>query len=165
MIVIADTTPLNYLVLIDQPHLLPQLYGRVLIPQAVYDELQQERTPALVRAWVANRPAWLEVKQASVPLDSELEEFDRGEREAIALALELRADLLILDDKDARIEASRRNLTVIGTLRVLEDAAELGLVDLPRALQRLQQTTFRVTPRLVQGLLDRDTQRKRKTQP
>ena len=57
MIVIADTTPLNYLVLIDQSHLLPQLYGRVLIPQAVYDELQQERTPAPVRAWVANRPA------------------------------------------------------------------------------------------------------------
>jgi len=117
---------------------LPQLYGRVLIPQAVYDELQQERTPAPVRAWVANRPAWLEVRQASVPLDSELEELDHGEREAIALALELQADLLILDDRDARVEASRSNLVVIGTLRVLEDAAQLGLVDLPRALQRLQ---------------------------
>jgi predicted nucleic acid-binding protein len=45
MIVIADTTPLNYLVLIDQPHLLPQLYGRVLIPQAVYDELGKSALP------------------------------------------------------------------------------------------------------------------------
>jgi len=165
MIVIADTTPLNYLVLIDQPHLLPQLYGRVLIPQAVYDELQQERTPAPVRAWVANRPAWLEVRQASVPLDSELEELDRGEREAIALALELQADLLILDDRDARVEASRRNLVVIGTLRVLEDAAQLGLVDLPRALLRLQQTTFRASPYLVRALLDRDAERNKKPQP
>ena len=165
MIVIADTTPLNYLVLIDQPHLLPQLYGRVLIPQAVYDELQQERTPAPVRAWVANRPAWLEVRQASVPLDSELEELDRGEREAIALALELQADLLILDDRDARVEASRRNLVVIGTLRVLEDAAQLGLVDLPRALLRLQQTTFRASPYLVRALLDRDVERNKKPQP
>jgi len=165
MIVIADTTPLNYLVLIDQSHLLPQLYGRVLIPQAVYDELQQERTPAPVRAWVANRPAWLEVRQASVPLDSELEELDRGEREAIALALELQADLLILDDRDARVEASRRNLVVIGTLRVLEDAAQLGLVDLPRALQRLQQTTFRASAYLVRALLDRDAERNKKPQP
>jgi len=165
MIVIADTTPLNYLVLIDQPHLLPQLYGRVLIPQAVYDELRQERTPAPVRAWVANRPAWLEVRQASVPLDSELEELDRGEREAIALALELQADLLILDDRDARVEASRRNLVVIGTLRVLEDAAQLGLVDLPRALLRLQQTTFRASPYLVRALLDRDAERNKKPQP
>jgi len=165
MIVIADTTPLNYLVLIDQSHLLPQLYGRVLIPQAVYDELQQERTPAPVRAWVANRPAWLEVRQAGVPLDSELEELDRGEREAIALALELQADLLILDDRDARVEASRRNLVVIGTLRVLEDAAQLGLVDLPRALQRLQRTTFRASPYLVRALLDRDAERNKKPQP
>jgi len=165
MIVIADTTPLNYLVLIDQSHLLPQLYGRVLIPQAVYDELQQERTPAPVRAWVANHPAWLEVRQASVPLDSKLEELDRGEREAIALALELQADLLILDDRDARVEASRRNLVVIGTLRVLEDAAQLGLVDLPRALQRLQQTTFRASAYLVRALLDRDAERNKKPQP
>src|SRR5215831_8598782 len=107
MIVIADTTPLNYLVLIDQAQLLRRLYGRVLIPQAVYDDLQQERTPAAVRKWVANHPAWLEVKQVSILLGSGLEEFDRGEREAIALALELQADLLILDDKDARLEASR----------------------------------------------------------
>ena len=62
MIVIADITPLNYLVLIEQSSLLPRLYGRVLIPLAVYEELQQEHTPALVRAWVANRPAWLEVR-------------------------------------------------------------------------------------------------------
>jgi predicted nucleic acid-binding protein len=118
-----------------------------------------------VRAWVANRPAWLEVRQASVPLDSELEELDRGEREAIALALELQADLLILDDRDARVEASRRNLVVIGTLRVLEDAAQLGLVDLPRALLRLQQTTFRASPYLVRALLDRDAERNKKPQP
>ena len=63
--------------------------------------------------------------------------------EAIALALELRADFLILDDRDARIEASRRKLMVIGTLRGLEDVAQLGLIDLPHALPRLRQTTFR----------------------
>jgi predicted nucleic acid-binding protein len=74
----------------------------------------------------------------------------------------LKADLLILDDRDARIEASRRHLTVIGTLRVLEDAARLGLIDLPLALQRLRQTTFRASAKLLQAMLDRDAARKEK---
>lgn len=165
MIVIADTTPLNYLVLIDQSDLLPRLYGRVLIPQAVYEELQTERTPASVREWAVHRPAWLEVRAAILPLDSGLDPLDQGEREAIALALEMKADLLILDDRDARIEASRRKLVVIGTLRVLEDAAQLGLIDLPHALQRLQQTTFRASAKLFQAMLNRDDARKKKQQP
>jgi predicted nucleic acid-binding protein len=163
MIVIADTTPLNYLVLIDQSDLLPRLYGRVLIPPAVYQELQAEGAPASVRDWAAHRPAWLEVKPAFLPLDIENDSLDAGESEAIALALELKADLLILDDRDARIEAARRNLTVIGKLRVLKDAAQLGLIDLPHALQRLQQTTFRASAKLLQAMLDRDevTRKKR----
>ena len=77
----------------------------------------------------------------------------------------MKADLLILDDRDARIEASRRHLTVIGTLRVLEDAARLGLIDLPLALQRLRQTTFRASAKLLQAMLDRDAARKKKPQP
>jgi predicted nucleic acid-binding protein len=94
-----------------------------------------------------------------------LDPLDPGEREAIALALELKADLLILDDRDARMEASRRSLMVIGTLRVLEDAAQLGLIDLPQALQRLQHTTFRASAKLVQAMLDRDAVRKKEQQP
>jgi predicted nucleic acid-binding protein len=165
MIVIADTTPLNYLVLIDHSDLLPRLYGRVLIPPAVYEELQAEGTPASVRDWAAHHPAWLEVRPAFLPLDIGLDPLDQGECEAIALALELEADLLILDDRDARIEASRRKLVVIGTLRVLEDAAQLGLIDLPHALQRLRQTTFRASAKLLQAMLDRDAARKKKPQP
>jgi predicted nucleic acid-binding protein len=165
MIVIADTTPLNYLVLIDQSNLLPRLYGRVLIPQAVYEEFQAEGAPASVRDWATHHPAWLEVRPALLPLGIGLDPLDPGEREAIALAVELKADLLILDDRDARLEATRRNLMVIGTLRVLEDAAELGLIDLPHAIERLQQTTFRASAKLFQAMLDRDDARKMKQQP
>ncbi len=165
MIVIADTTPLNYLVLIGQSNLLPRLYGRVLIPPTVYEELRAEGAPASVRDWAAHRPAWLEVRPAFLPLDIGYDPLDAGEREAIALALELKADLLILDDRDARIEASRCNLKVIGTLRVLEDAAQLGLVNLPHALRRLQQTTFRASAKLLQAMLDRDEVRRKKHQP
>lgn len=162
MIVIADTTPLNYLVLIDQSNLLPRLYGRVLIPPAVYKELLAEGTPACVRDWAVHRPAWLEVRPPFLPLDIGHDPRDAGECEAIALALELRADLLILDDRNARLEAARRNLVVIGTLRVLEDAAQLGMIDLPHALQRLQQTSFRASAKLLQAMLDRDEVRRKK---
>lgn len=165
MIVIADTTPLNYLVLIDQTNLLPHLYGQVLIPEAVYKELQAERTPAVVRDWAAHHPTWLEIRKAPHALGGEFDPLDAGEREAIALALELHADLLILDDRDARNEASRRNLKFIGTLRVLEDAAQLGLIDLPQSLRRLQQTTFRASASLLDAILRRDTARKKSQQP
>jgi predicted nucleic acid-binding protein len=86
MIVIADTTPLNYLVLIDQPNLLPRLYGRVLIPHAVYEELQAEGAPAPVRNWAAHHPAWLEVRSPSRPLGVGPDELDPEELVAITLA-------------------------------------------------------------------------------
>ncbi len=59
--VVADTSPLNYLVLINQIDLLPQLYDRVLIPESVLAELSATETPQLVRTWAANLPEWIEV--------------------------------------------------------------------------------------------------------
>ena len=107
MIVIADTTPLHYLVLLNYADILRELYGRVIIPEAVFRELQVDRTPARVKQWIASRPDWLEVRRASVPHDLALIELDPGEREAIALAENLRADALILDDKAATELLSR----------------------------------------------------------
>ena len=60
MLVVADTTPLRYLILIAHADVLHTLYGRVLIPQAVYDELQHARTPPAVHTWLAQLPQWLE---------------------------------------------------------------------------------------------------------
>jgi predicted nucleic acid-binding protein len=162
MIVIADTTPLNYLVLIGHADILPVLYGRVLIPRAVYLELQHERTPDVVRVWIAHPPSWLEIRTiARVQVDIP-DGLDPGEAEAITLAEEIKADLLIVDDRAARVEAVRRHLTVLGTLRVLSDAAEADLLDLPTALAKLQQTTFRADSTLIQNYLDRDAERKKR---
>ena len=61
MIVVADTTPLRYLVAIERESLLPALYGRVLIPPAVSEELEHESAPEVVRLWLARRPEWLEI--------------------------------------------------------------------------------------------------------
>lgn len=159
MIVIADTTPLHYLVLIDCADILRALYGRVIIPKSVVEELQAEGAPPAVKDWIAQRPDWLEVHQASVPSDLAAAQLDPGEREAIALAQTLRADAVILDDRAARREAERRNLRVIGTLRVLADAAEIGLVDLPEALQGLQAAGFYMDAKLAQFLLERRAKR------
>jgi predicted nucleic acid-binding protein len=152
MIVIADTSPVNYLILIDEIHLLHELYGRVILPAAVFEEMQRPATPEKVRAWAANRPEWVEVRAPSTP--SLTLNLGDGEREVITLAEELRADLLLIDDKKARQVAGERNLVVIGTLAVLATAARRNLVDLPKAIERLMGTSFRASSAVIKSLLD-----------
>ena len=91
--------------------------------------------------------------------DPSLRWLDPGEREAITLAEALRADALVMDDRAGRREAERRGLRVIGTLRVLYDAAEAGLLDLTEALEALRRSGFYIDPRLSQELLTRHKQR------
>ncbi len=131
----------------------------MIYPEAVWRELRAPKTPAPVTHWVAHPPSWLDVRPVSVPNDPALMELDAGEREAIALAEMLRAAALILDDKAARREAERRHLPVIGTVRVLDDAAEAGLLSLPETLQQLREAGFYLDAKLVQYLLDRQSRR------
>ena len=161
MIVIADTSPINYLVLIDSVWILPELYQTISVPEAVFDELQAEETPEKVRDWIKNLPSWFDVKKATVLLDSDLSELDKGEREAIALVEELNADALIIDELAGRAEAKRRGIFVIGTLGILNSAAEKDLLDLPDALEKLQQTTFRASEKLIADLLKLDADRRK----
>ncbi|SRR5712691_3294670 len=162
MLVVADTSPINYLVLLEHTALLPALYTRILLPPAVVTELQDPEAPEEVRVWVADLPAWCEVRQP-VPLGETetLAHLGAGEREAILLAQELQADFLLIDEEDGRQAARSRALTVTGTLGVLERAAERGLLDLPSTLSQLLTTTFRVRDELIQGMLARDAARKR----
>lgn len=155
MIVVSNTSPLRYLLLIEEIELLPQLYGRVMIPQAVYDELSSSSAPALVQNWIARPPDWLEIRATTGEADERLEKVDIGEREAILLAERLEADWLILDDMSARQIAIERGLNVTGLLGVLNEAARQGLVDLPAAIARLRKTNFRVSSRLIESLLER----------
>lgn len=80
MIIIADTTPLNHLILIDQVSLLTALYGRVIVPQAEFSEFQDEAAPASVKKWVSNRPNWLEVGRITSLPDPGLAYPDAGQR-------------------------------------------------------------------------------------
>jgi predicted nucleic acid-binding protein len=161
MIVVADTSPLNYLVLIGHIEVLPYFYQRVLIPPSVWEELQDVGTPDPVRTWAAQPPGWLERHSLRTPPDLSLNFLDPGEREAITLALEVGAGRLIADETLAREEAKRRNVSVIGTLGVLRNAARANLLSLPDALSRLQQTNFYVAQELIRSLLEEDALRRK----
>jgi len=162
MIVIADSGPLRYFVVIEEVHLLPLLYGNIVIPPSVAHELTQAATPPLVRAWMEKLPEWMTVRSPRTALPELSPVLGEGEREAIALAEELAADVLLVDDEAARLEAARRSIAVQGTLGILDLAAEHGfLTNLPGALEKLRSTNFRASKRLFDFFLERDAQRRR----
>jgi predicted nucleic acid-binding protein len=152
IVVVADTSPLNYLIQIHCQDLLPALYERVLVPPAVIAELDHPATPAAVRTWLAHKPEWIVLGRLQSPSDTlqALPELDPGEREAIQLALDTHADLLLMDEKLGVRLARRRGLKVIGTLGVLVQGANNGLVDINVAVEQLQTTEFRCTPQLFE---------------
>lgn len=150
MIVVADSSPLHYLILVEQAELLRHLYGEVLIPDSVAAELLAGASPPAVTEWVSTPPPWLRVVEvAAGEIASVSVELDLGERAAIALAERIRAELLLIDETAGRTEARRRSLRVTGTLGVLRTAAEAGLIDVRDVLDRLKATNFYVEDSLL----------------
>jgi len=144
MVVVADTSPINYLVLIEQIDVLTRLYTRILIPPAVLAELKHPLAPKPVRDWACDTPKWLEVLS---PKDSlTLAQLDLGETEAIALATEMHAEVLLIDEQAGRQEAVRRGLKVAGTLSVLDEADQAGLVSFDQAVAQITENQFSRVP-------------------
>lgn len=154
MIVVSDTSPINYLLLIDQMELLPLLFGRIIIPDIVRDEMLDPDAPPVLQQWITNPPSWLTVQTVPV-IDATLSSLDPGEQAAIILAQTLPADLLIIDERLGRRIAKERGIAIIGTLGILDDAAAQGLINLAEAITQLQQTNFRVSRRIIQALLNK----------
>jgi predicted nucleic acid-binding protein len=154
MIVIADTSPLNYLILIDLPHILQELFGEVIVPRAVLTEMESPLAPDKVRQWLAQRPEWVIVNDIRQE-DSTLAHLDVGERETITLAQELQANLILLDERLGRQEAVQRKFDVTGTIGILDRAGVNGLIDVAAAATHLSLTNFRISPRFLNFLLDR----------
>ena len=92
MIVVSDTSPINYLLLIGHIDILPALFDKVILPVAVRDELNHPKAPTVVRSWINSPPTWVDVLPAPTSHDPALEALDRGEGEAILLAIKIRAD-------------------------------------------------------------------------
>src|ERR1035437_3758491 len=131
MLVVADTSPIVVLANIECLHVLPVLFEQVAVPPQIIQELSRPTRSAPVRALMANVPSWLlekpPVSVLSIPL------LDPGESAAISVALEINADLVLIDETAGRKAALSRGLHVTGAIGVLEMAAVANLIDLADA--------------------------------
>jgi predicted nucleic acid-binding protein len=157
-VVVADATPLHYLILIDAVRVLPRLFEKVHIPIEIRKELTHPAAPEAVRDWMQQPPSWLETLSVPVMVieDESLIGLHEGERAAIRLAESMHADLLIIDDRAGAEIARRRGLTVTGTLGVLDLASRARLVRLREVVERLRKTNFRYPPSLMELLLNEE---------
>ena len=145
---VADSSPLIALHQTGRLELIEALFSQVLIPEAVAWEISPS---------VGAPRRWMRVHPVPLHLDPILAEakLDPGETEAIALAMEKRATVVVLDDRSARIAAERLGLNVIGTLGVLLLAHRNGLIDNIRTeLDALLATGFYVSGSLYARSLE-----------
>jgi predicted nucleic acid-binding protein len=156
MIVVSDTSPLCNLALIDHLWLLEAIYQTVIIPTLVAEELAAANNPAI--------PAILQLDwiQTRSPTDAAIANqlqrdrgLDAGEANAIALALELQADDLLIDERLGRREARQLGLSIIGILGILVTAKQRNLIPQVQPVMDalIHQASFRVSPQLYQRVL------------
>ena len=145
MIVIADTSPVNYAVILGIADVFFQLYGRIVVPGAVHEELTSAGAPATVRLWVLDQQDRIEVRKIDLPDEPELNRLQKGEAHAIFLAQQTPNSLLIIDEREGRAEARRRGIAVTGLLGVIRDGAIRGYLDFERTLKHLKETDFRLS--------------------
>jgi predicted nucleic acid-binding protein len=152
LIVVSDTSPLSYLHLIGRLELLRLLYGKVVIPPAVDKEIRSaERLhEKLDRSFI----------EVVGPRDKEkvtelLSEIDRGESEAIVLALELGADLLLIDEATGRDVAARLGLRRIGLLGIFLEAKRRNIIQMvsSEVESLVKQTNFRIRSEVLAEVL------------
>jgi hypothetical protein len=149
--VVSDTSPINYLCLIEAIGVLPSLFSEVIIPPSVLSELRHPRAPKLVADWLRNLPAWVRV-QAPTVIQPGMN-LDAGETEAISLALELHLPAILVDEANGRQAAEARGLRAIGTLSILIAADTHRLLDLETSLMRLGSTNFHVDAAMLAALI------------
>ncbi|MDB9535987.1 DUF3368 domain-containing protein [Dolichospermum planctonicum CS-1226] len=158
MIIVSDTSPLSNLAIVGYLSLLQQIYNKVIIPQAVAEELRNASDEENLIAGVLSLD-WIEVVSAkNLELISVLRNnhnLDRGEAEAIALALELNADELLIDERLGRREATRLGLPITGVLGILLVAKRRGLISAVQPVMDalMNQVGFRVSSQLYAEVL------------
>ncbi len=153
MIVTPDSSPLIALSRVNRLNLLKSLYKKILIPEAVAKEISSETTKKIN----LNKLSWIEIKPLNQPLTVNILSVNlgKGESETIALALELKAGLIILDELAARNIAGSLNLKFTGTLGVLLKAKTKKLIpSIKEILDELIKHEFRLSSQLYQDVLE-----------
>lgn len=158
MLAVSNTSPILNLAIIGQLELIHQQFGQVQIPLAVLSELKvQENRPGSREIQAALNVGWIRVQEVSSRISVQLlqQVLDQGEAEAITLAIELKADRILLDERDGRKIAKSLGLKVTGVLGILLRAKKEGeLSSLPDAIDALVKTAgFRISPELLAKVL------------
>jgi predicted nucleic acid-binding protein len=152
-VVVADASPIIYLNLISEIDILVTLFGETHIPAEVFEELSHPAAPLCVRDWALAAPEWLRVERISIREDPTTLSLDSGERAAIALAEQMKADLVLMDERKGTRVCLRKGFLVAGTLGILDRAARRGLVDLEDSFSKLKATNFRYRPEMMASIL------------
>jgi hypothetical protein len=149
-VVVANTTPIIALALIGQLNLLGQLYGEVLIPPAVEDEILRGGASG-VGVTASREATFIRTIRLSDPSRADLlSDLDRGEAEVITLSQEVNADLVVIDERLARQHAKRLGLKLTGTLGILLEAKRKGHVAAVKPLiEQLVQRGIRLSDAVV----------------
>jgi len=158
MPLVSNTSPILNLAIVDQLELLRRQFGEILIPNAVLDELKvDEERPGSQAICEAIASGWIQVQEASnEPLVQLLKQtLDRGEAEAIALAIELKADWTLLDEREGRKVAKSLGLNVTGILGILLRAKQLDELESlqPVIDELINKAGFRIAPELLAQIL------------
>jgi uncharacterized protein len=156
MIIVSDTSALGNLASVDHLWLLQTIYGTVLIPEVVAQELSNATSPAiqavLALDWVETR-AIVNLSMANALQQDQ--NLDPGESHAIVLALEQQADELLMDERRGRREAAKFGIPIIGVLGILLIAKQRQLIPQirPVLVALIEQAAFRVSPALYRQIL------------
>jgi len=149
-IVVADTGPINYLILIGHIDVLPVLFGKVILPSVVRDELTEPQAPLPVQNWIAAPPGWLEVRQATSLNDVSLASLDDGEKAAITLAIEFHRRHAQNGERSRHSESF--TASYFHTAAVVHEK-QINLLNLTDALDRLKQTSFHYSQEIIDQFL------------
>ena len=156
-VVVADTGPLIGMARADCLSLLQQLYKSIIIPPAVLEELRiSSDRPGARAVAAAIRAGWIETVNLQKPVDFPAfpSLVDAGEAESIQLALEKKADLLIIDDKKGRKVAERKGIRIMGTGGILISAKRAGFLDaVSPILDKLAVEGYRMSPNLWRRIM------------
>lgn len=154
-LIIANGTPIIALALVGRLDLLRDLYGGVTVPQAVRAEVLRKGR-RVAGASELLEASWIRSGALKDPRRADLlSDLDRGEAEVIALAQELEADLVIIDERLGRRHARRLGLPLTGTLGVLLKAKAAGLIpSVAPLVHRMRTGGFRLSEALVRRVLE-----------